>query len=110
MSISAFASGLSGLHSFQTALDSSANNVANIDTPGYRPEQADFQDIANGGVNAVVTTPHSPSAASISNTPSGTDYATEAVNSLQYQFGFDVSAQAVKAAEHNLGTLINITA
>jgi flagellar hook protein FlgE len=113
MSISALGSGLSGLRSFQTALDSTANNVANIDTPGYQPEKANFQNASNGGVSVVVNTPNASQAANTTNAgsaPSGTDYATEAVNSLQYQFGFDMSAQVIKAADHNLGTLIDLTA
>ena len=110
MSISALTSGLSALHSFQTALDSTANNVANIDTPAYEPEKANFQNEVNGGVSVAINTPNSTPTAGADNTPSGTDYATEAINSLQYQFGFDASAQVVKAAEHNLGTLINLSA
>jgi flagellar hook protein FlgE len=110
MSLSALGSGLSGMQAFQTALNSSANNVANMDTNGFQPQTVDFQSGTNGGVNVALSAPSAPQSAVAANAPSGTDYATEAVNSMQYKFGFDMSAQVVKTADQTLGTLINITA
>ncbi len=55
MSISAIGSGLSGMQSFQRALDVSANNVANLDTNGFKPQQAEFQANTGGGVNVQVS-------------------------------------------------------
>jgi flagellar basal-body rod protein FlgC len=128
MSISALGSGLSGMQAFQRALDVTGNNVANVDTNGFQPQQATFQDVASGGVSVTATTPGatasgtasptSPSSASgsltapqgLSATPSGTDLVAETVNSLQYKYGFDLSAQVVKTADETLGTLINIQA
>jgi flagellar hook protein FlgE len=114
MSISALNAGLSGLQAFQQALDVTGNNVANVDTNGFKPQQVQFQSIANGvSVNAVApgtsssaTAPQSLSASA----PSGTDLVAETVNSLQYKYGFDMSAQVVKTADETLGTLVNIQA
>ncbi len=123
MSISALNSGLSGMQAFQRALDVTGNNVANVDTNGFKPQQAQFQATSGGGVSVTATTPgvagSAPSAASGSTTapqslsaaaPSGTDLVAETVNSLQYKYGFDMSAQVVKTADETLGTLVNITA
>ena len=123
MSISALNSGLSGMQAFQRALDVTGNNVANVDTNGFKPQQAQFQATSGGGVSVTATTPGAaataPSAASGSATapqslsaaaPSGTDLVAETVNSLQYKYGFDMSAQVVKTADETLGTLVNITA
>ncbi len=123
MSISALNSGLSGMQAFQRALDVTGNNVANVDTSGFKPQQAQFQATSGGGVSVTATTPGAaataPSAASGSATapqslsasaPSGTDLVAETVNSLQYKYGFDMSAQVVKTADETLGTLVNITA
>lgn len=40
----------------------------------------------------------------------GTDFATEATNSLVYKAQFDLSAKVIQAADENLGTLIDIKA
>ena len=110
MSISALASGLSGMEAFQRALDVTANNVANVDTNGFRPQQANFANLIGGGVNATASSPAAPQSISASLAPSGTDLVAETVNSLQYKYGFDLSAQVVKTANETLGTLINIAA
>jgi flagellar hook protein FlgE len=123
MSISSLNTGLSGMQAFQRALGVTGNNVANVDTNGFEPQQAQFQATTGGGVNVTATTPGaatsaagaaSASAASpqslSSSAPSGTDLVNETVNSLQYKYGFDMSAQVVKTANENLGTLINIQA
>jgi len=106
MSISALNTGLSGMQAFSRALDVTGNNVANVDTNGFEPQQAQFQSQANGGVNVSATAPQTASAS----TPSGTDLVKETVDSLQYQYGFDLSAQVVKTADQTLGTLVNIQA
>lgn len=126
MSISALNSGLSGMQAFQRALDVTSNNVANVDTNGFKPQQAQFQSQTGGGVNVSATPPgaatstsgtgtsntgNAASPASLSSAqPSGTDLTNETVNSLQYKYGFDLSAQVVKSANETLGTLVNIQA
>lgn len=127
MSISSLGAGLSGLQSFQRAQDVTANNIANVDTNGFKPQQANFQAQPNGGVNALVSggptvaqSLTAPAAALQGGTgsapttdtpaPSGTDLTKETVNSLEYKYGFDMSAQVVKTTDQMLGTLINIQA
>ena len=106
MSISALGSGLSGLLGYQTALDSSAHNIANASTGGFTPEQASFNENATGGVIVSL----SRGADTAPSNPSGTDLTTEMVHSIQYQAGFDINAQVVKTADQVLGTLVNIKA
>jgi flagellar basal-body rod protein FlgC len=110
MSISALNSGLSGMQAFQRALDSSSNNVANLQTNGFEPQQADFQENTGGGVKVTLSTPAASQGDSSASAPSGTDFTAEAVNSVQDQLGFELSAQVVKTADQTLGTLINIKA
>lgn len=45
MAINALQSGASGLSALNTALDVVANNLANINTPGYKSSRANFQDL-----------------------------------------------------------------
>ena len=106
MSISALNSGLSGLRGYQTALDSSAHNIANANTSNFQPEQASFQEGSNGGVTVNI----SRQGIAASADASGTDLTTETVNSIQYKAGFDVNAQVVKTANEVLGTLLNTKA
>ncbi|MDD5296597.1 MAG: flagellar basal body protein [Rhodocyclaceae bacterium] len=116
---SALSSGLSGMLAHQQALDVSANNTANASTNGFRPAKAAFSEQAGGGVQAVATpstlvTLSSQAAAkggdNVAAAPSGTDLATEAVNSIAYRVGFDMSAKMVKTADQLLGTLIDAKA
>lgn len=101
MSISALNIGLSGLQTFRRALDSSAHNVANSLTAGFKPQQVAFQEGATGGVAVV---------GNASADPGGTDFASETVQSIQYKTGFDLSAKVVKTADEILGVLIDIKA
>ena len=42
----------SGLAAEQRKMDAVANDVANVDTPGYRSERVEFSDVLGGGVVA----------------------------------------------------------
>lgn len=106
MGLSAINVGLSGLKTYQSALDSTANNIANASTKGYQPEQVNFQEQSSGGVTATI----SKSGLAASTESSGTDLTTEIVNSIQYKAGFDLSAKIVKTNDEVLGTLVNIKA
>lgn len=119
MSGSALNIGLTSLRAYQRALDSSSHNIANANTSGFQPEQAQFQEASAGGVVVNISQNGSVASGSASGpiTPadlatqaSGTDLATELVNSIQYKAGFEFSAQIVKAADEVLGTLIDINA
>jgi len=108
MSISTLGSGLSGMQSFQRALDVSANNVANADTNGFQPQQADFQQ-NTGGVSVNVPPPLASPNPALANAPSATDLTLEMVNQLQYQTGFELSADVIKTANQMMGTLVDIS-
>ncbi len=119
MSGSALNIGLTSLRAYQRALDSSSHNIANANTSGFQPEQAQFQEQPAGGVfvnisqngsvaSSAVT--GSATSADLATQASGTDLATELVNTIQYKTGFEFSAQIVKAADQVLGTLIDINA
>lgn len=108
MSNTALNIGITGMKSYQRALDSSSFNIANANTSGFTPQQVSFQE--NHGDGVVVKISQDGAKASEPNAPSGTDLATELVSSIQYHAGFDFSAQIVKTADEVLGTLIDISA
>lgn len=49
--INAFYSGLSGTKSLQSSLDVSANNIANVNTAGYKAQQTNFSDLIYTGMS-----------------------------------------------------------
>lgn len=114
MSGTALNIGITSLRAYQRALDSSSHNIANANTSGFQPEQAQFQEAIAGGVvvnisqNGSIASGSTP--ADLATQTSGTDLSTELVNTIQYKAGFQFSAQIVKAADDVLGTLIDINA
>lgn len=117
MSGSAINIGLSSLHSYQRALDSTSHNIANAATSGFQPQQVNFQeaiaggvivDISQNGKTAINSAINAPSSAE--NEASGTDLAKELVHSLQYKAGFELSTRLIKTSDEVLGTLIDIKA
>jgi flagellar hook protein FlgE len=115
MSGSALNIGITSLRAYQRALDSSSHNIANANTSGFQPGQAQFQEAPAGGVVVNISqngsiASDSFASANLATQASGTDLATELVNSIQYKAGFQFSAQIVKAADEVLGTLVDINA
>jgi flagellar hook protein FlgE len=107
MAISALHTAASGLQASAGALANSAHSVANMGTAGFEPARATFQETspAGGGVTLSVQGRQMQSSEA-----GGTDFATEATNSLVYKAQFDLSAKVIQAADENLGTLIDIKA
>lgn len=112
MVISALNSGISAMRAFESALDSSAHNVANASTNNFQPQIAGFQEGVNGGV--IVNLSQASKALSsqvngeASNQASGTELSTEITNSLQYKIGFQMAAKLVKTSDEILDTLVNM--
>jgi flagellar basal-body rod protein FlgC len=76
----ALSNAVSGLRAAQLQVDVAANNVANVNTPGFQPSVTEQESQAGGGVAAHVAAgqappnlPNVPAA----DQPSGTDLTTE---------------------------------
>lgn len=120
MSITALTAGTSGLVANQRALDVAANNVANVNTNGYQPQTARFQESSPAGSGVTLSAEGrrlsaaengaspAPQPGNTENRPSGVGLAGELTDTLVYQAGFNLSANVVKAADQALGSLINI--
>jgi flagellar hook protein FlgE len=52
--------GLSGLEAYSTAIDVSANNVANVGTAGFQAQDTEFGELYSGAVAARISTNASP--------------------------------------------------
>jgi flagellar hook protein FlgE len=105
MSISALSAGLSGMIANQQALDIEANNVANMNTANFQPQQAAFKESGpNGGVTL------SAQGRGMAAAEGGTDLAASLTSSMLYKVGFELSAKVIQAADERIGTLINTRA
>jgi flagellar hook-associated protein FlgK len=108
-SASAAASGLSGMRAAQRNLDTSAHNIANLQTPGFqRQNVAQTAQPGLGGVNAEVR--QQPSAAS---QPSGNalaHLADDVVAQSVSLYSFAANLKTLRTQDHMLGTLLNTSA
>jgi flagellar hook protein FlgE len=105
---------LSGLQAAQTQLNTTANNVANLDTPGYKSQGVDSVDISGGGVAASVTTNNSPaSSASGSADPelsqgSNVDLASEMMNLTRAKLLYAANAAVIRVGQQMTGALLDM--
>ena len=97
-SISSIAS--SGLQAAQLRLDASANNIANMNTPGYRARQVAQQAAAQGGVDARVQRANT----------SGVSLEKEVVDQLAAKQAFLASVQTLRTGDAVLGALLDVRA
>lgn len=103
---SAAAIGLSGMRAAQARLDSSAHNVANVQTPGFRRQQVtQSEGAAGGGVDAQVQQ------AGQSGGPDGfADLAGDLVEQRMSLYSFAANLRTVQTQDELLGTLLDTKA
>lgn len=124
MAISPLQIGSSALQAYQRGVDTVANNLANANTPGFKPQRTQFRENTppGTGVSATTTTQSSGTASQTpvppiaptptatgapGDTPSATDITTESLQLLVYQRGYEASAKVVKTSDQLLGTLFD---
>ena len=89
--------GSSGLQAAQLRLDASANNVANVNTPGYRRQ-------------AVARTPALSATVEREGNEKGVALEQEAVEQMSATYAFKASLQTLKTQDHMLGSLLDVKA
>lgn len=89
----------SALQAYTTSLQTTANNVANLNTDGFKASSAMFQENGGGGVHAIV-----------SKTQDSVDISREATNLLSDQNGFKANLGVLKTADEMTRELLNIKA
>ena len=91
---------LSGLHAAQTRMSSSAHNIANAVTPGFRRQVVEQQTVGNGGVTAT-----------IQRAPVQGDALAEDLVALKLaQHLFTANLKVLRTQDQMLGTLLDETA
>ena len=90
---------LSGMNAAQVTLNSSAHNIANLNTSGFRRQEVVQNSQSGGGVSTTLTT------ASIE----GPALATDVVTQLQAKNAFLANLAVFKTSTAMAGTLLDTT-
>jgi flagellar hook protein FlgE len=94
--------GSSGLQAAQLRLDASANNVANMNTPGYRRQAVAQQAVADSaGVRATVQRQQQAD---------GVALEKEAVEQMSATYAFKANLQTIKTQDEMMGSLLDVKA
>jgi len=91
---------LSGLNVASLQLQSSAHNIANLQTPGFRRQQVLQQAEPGGGVSASVSQVDAP----------GEAQAEDVVNQIQASLVYRANLQTLRVQRDLLGTLLDVQA
>ncbi len=92
--------GLSGLNAASLQLQSSAHNIANTQTPGFRRQLVQQSAEPAGGVRASVATSAVP----------GEALAEDIVNQLQASALYSANLQTLRVERDMLGSLLDVQA
>ncbi|MBO9678737.1 flagellar basal body protein [Paenacidovorax monticola] len=89
---------LSGLRAAQLQLDSSAHNVANLNTPGFKRQTVELQEEPEqGGVRASLGRAQNE----------GSALETDAVDQMAATYSFAANLQVFKAQDRMMGALLD---
>lgn len=92
----------SGLKAQQENMDIISNNIANINTPGYKPKRTEFSELLNMQLSqnqASVVTPFGAKASVVSKSGEMIDYTQEISNLIQSQMAYRYNSQVMKVAD-----------
>jgi flagellar hook protein FlgE len=87
----------SGLGAASLQLQSSAHNIANLQTPGFRRQQVVQQAQPGGGVNAEVTRAAAP----------GDDRAADVVGQIEASLVYRANLAVLRTGDRMLGSLVD---
>jgi flagellar hook protein FlgE len=93
-------SALSGMQAGGLILSATADNTANLNTPGYRAGRVDLASDASGGVTASVSRAPEP----------GVDLAEQAVNLVTGSLLYTANARMLRAGAETERSVIDILA
>ena len=95
----------SAIQAFQTGLNNSANNVANVNTDDFVPKDTTFNENGGGGVSA-----NTSSAQDNGSTFSQTDIAEEVAEQIVLSRGVEANVASIKTQDQLTGALLDIKA
>jgi flagellar basal-body rod protein FlgC len=116
--ISAISSSLSALSAFKNQAQVIANNVANVNTDGFKKSRTEFKSEPGGGVSASVNKVNTPGGIVAQQTENGlelketsnVDLAEEFVNLIVNERAFEANVKTIQAEDEKLGNLLDVIA
>jgi len=106
---------LSALDAYGKKLDVTANNIANLNTDGFKKSRAIFEEADSSGVIVSISKVNSPGAPIPSEEGTGkiressnVDLGEEIVNLKTTKHGYQANLKVVKAEDEMLGSLFDI--
>ena len=114
--ISAIHTALSGLTAIGKQIEVVANNVANVNTDGFKKSRTEFVEIPTGGVLPVVEKDDSSGPTVLRDTGgnqtmvelSNVDLGEEMVQQIVAQHSFEANLQTLRTGEALLGSILDI--
>jgi flagellar hook-associated protein 1 FlgK len=88
----------SGLQAAQAQLNVTANNIANMNTPGYTAQRVDLAAAPGGGVDVE----------GVQSTGNAVDPVNELLNLKQTTLFYDANGMVIRVADRMYGSLLNI--
>ena len=109
---------ISALTAFQTKLDTTSNNIANVLTNGYKKDRVILQEGESGGVKAIVDhvdTQNMPGEAvasnkNLENELPNVDLAEEMTNLMITQKAYNANLKGLKVHDEMLGAILDFLA
>ena len=116
--ISGVQAALSGLQAYSVATEATANNVANMNTNGFKKDRVTLSSQYPQGVSATVDKDNSPGAYSLDSTSQGdqmaessnVDLTQEMPNMMINQAAFNVNIKSLQASDQMMQSLLEIKA
>ena len=107
---------LSGMLNAIRRTNITANNIANVATPGFKASRADNAELEGGGVRiGSITRDDSPGPPLLDPAPGGpvegsnVDFTTESINLILNKRQFEANLNALRAQDQALGELLDTT-
>lgn len=91
---------LSGMNAASTSLASSAHNIANAQTPGFRRQLTSQASLPEGGVSVSLTQP----------TVSGEAITEDVVQQMVARHAFEANVLTLKTQDRMIGSLLDVHA
>ncbi len=95
-----FGISVSALSAYITRLNVTANNVANMNTEGFKPSVATINAVSDGGVSPTIRQLEIPEV----------DMAKEMVDLITTEFGFKANLNAVRTEDEIINSILDIKA
>ncbi|OHB24584.1 MAG: hypothetical protein A2X84_05860 [Desulfuromonadaceae bacterium GWC2_58_13] len=101
-----------GLKAMETRMSATANNLANVNTDGYKKDRVTLSENQHGGVNATAAKVNTPGATvedqGTTRELSNVDIAEEITDTIPTRAGYSANLKMLQAQDELTGTLLDI--